>query len=406
MRKAENRVERKEVSSSGTRVPAGQVLRLLMWAMGGGCVMAALVALQTPKTFVGVFGTLLAVAGAASVCGALLGFVFGIPRALQGSGALPDAAGNPASGAARGSEARYGANTSLEQISDWLTKILVGVGLTQLTELPRALESYSQFVGTALVGVSSGHVFVGAETLYFAICGFLASYLWTRLELGKALSEVEMVTRAEFEQEKQANAQALQLVEQQLRKGVATPLEGVLAKAIAAADDLYRSHIFARARSTRKVAYAKRDVETIQRTVPIFKALIAGSPVDYHQNHGQLGFALMALEPPDFDAAEAQLTKAIELRGDSWQRYGYEFYEVGRALCRIRHALGRGETKVASQARDEVVRDLAALAHAGFDTLDAATQKELGDWVTENGVLDQLDPATRAAMKGSAVPST
>lgn len=388
--------EEQAVSGSGTRVPASRVLRLLMWAMAGGGVVAALFALQAPKTFGSVFGTLLAVAGAASVCGALLGFVFGIPRALQGGGS----AGSEAAGhaAARGSESRYGANTSLEQISDWLTKILVGVGLTQLTELPGALESYSQFVGQSLPGVSGGHVFVGAETLYFAICGFLASYLWTRLELGKALSEVEMVTRAEFEQEKQANALALQLVEQQLRKGVAAPVEAELAQAIAAADDLYRSHVFGRARSTRKVADAKRDVETIQRTIPIFRALIARSPEGYHQNYGQLGFALAALNPPDLAAAEAQLTKAIELRGDSWARYGYEFYEVVRALCRIRRAQGQGENKPAPQDRDAVLRDLAALAHARFTNLEDATQQELHRWVTENGVLDQLDADTREAM--------
>src|SRR6185503_13654313 len=61
-------------------------------------------------------GALVALAPAA--VGALLGFVFGIPKTLQ-SNAPPAADG----------KAAYQVNTNLEQISDWLTKMLVGVGL-------------------------------------------------------------------------------------------------------------------------------------------------------------------------------------------------------------------------------------------------------------------------------------
>jgi len=46
-----------------------------------------------------------------------------VPRSLQ---EVPSANGQPG----------YSGNTNLEQISDWLTKILVGVGLTQLREIP------------------------------------------------------------------------------------------------------------------------------------------------------------------------------------------------------------------------------------------------------------------------------
>src|SRR6266508_6277591 len=62
------------------------------------------------------------VAGGAFVAGGLLGFLFGIPRSLAGPEGSVD-------GAAAGGA--YRPNTNLEQISDWLTKILVGVGLVQ-----------------------------------------------------------------------------------------------------------------------------------------------------------------------------------------------------------------------------------------------------------------------------------
>src|SRR5258708_2722865 len=67
----------------------------------------------------------LLVAGAALAAGILIGFLFGIPRTLQREGT------NGAAGANSTAEA-YGVNTTLEQISDWLTKIIVGVGLLPL----------------------------------------------------------------------------------------------------------------------------------------------------------------------------------------------------------------------------------------------------------------------------------
>jgi hypothetical protein len=73
-----------------------------------------------------VFASALMLAGAALLVGGTLGFLFGVPRTLTGE-RLPDATLNGARAAAPG----YGANTNLEQISDWLTKILVGIGVAQ-----------------------------------------------------------------------------------------------------------------------------------------------------------------------------------------------------------------------------------------------------------------------------------
>src|SRR6266498_647278 len=72
-----------------------------------------------------IIGVGLAIAGAALMIGGFLGFLFGIPR--TGTVIESDVHGN----------------TNLEQISDWLTKILVGVGLTQISEIPTFLEKLS-----------------------------------------------------------------------------------------------------------------------------------------------------------------------------------------------------------------------------------------------------------------------
>jgi hypothetical protein len=74
-------------------------------------------------------------AGIAGVMvGLFIGFSSASPQSLRGrssTGQQTDRAGpNPKEGAAA-----YEANTNLERISDWLTKILVGVSLTQLTKI-------------------------------------------------------------------------------------------------------------------------------------------------------------------------------------------------------------------------------------------------------------------------------
>src|SRR5216684_1230684 len=74
----------------------------------------------------------LLIAGAALAAGVLIGFLFGIPRTQQKEGQKSD----PTIGSQPGVADGYGVNTNLEQISDWLTKIIVGVGLVQLTVIP------------------------------------------------------------------------------------------------------------------------------------------------------------------------------------------------------------------------------------------------------------------------------
>jgi hypothetical protein len=66
---------------------------------------------------------------------AIIGNLLGIPGTLTDEATGPTG-GNQTLAATR---ARYRVNTIPEQISDWLTKILVGVGLTQPADLPEGL---------------------------------------------------------------------------------------------------------------------------------------------------------------------------------------------------------------------------------------------------------------------------
>ncbi|MEU4693856.1 hypothetical protein [Actinoplanes sp. NPDC023714] len=155
-------------------------------------------------SFATVLASGLMFAGAAAVAGGLLGFLFGVPRAATGSDGDTAAPGR-----------RYRANTNLEQISDWLTKILVGVGLVQIGELSRIGGTLLNGIAPALGGTATSVPFGGALLCYFSILGFLDGWLLTQLYLGRALSAADralgLLNAAEEAQQRGADVQAAEL---------------------------------------------------------------------------------------------------------------------------------------------------------------------------------------------------
>jgi hypothetical protein len=107
--------------------------------------------------------------------GGTIGFLFGIPKTVD----FPN-------GGSR-------TNTNLEQVSDWLTKIIVGLGLVQLPQANAGLVALGRRVGAAYSAKpSSEHEAVGvAAVLFFGATGFLFSYLMTRLYLSRAFAEAD-----------------------------------------------------------------------------------------------------------------------------------------------------------------------------------------------------------------------
>ncbi|MFI7001494.1 hypothetical protein [Nocardia sp. NPDC050175] len=145
----------------------------------------ALFSTQTSNP-VGVAGSAILYAIATTSAGGLLGFLFGIPRALSSdtSSELDRPRVN------RG--ARFAANTNLEQISDWLTKIIVGVTLTQLGPIKDGAGRLFDAMAPSLGGGEIGAPFAAALVIGFATAGFISSWLLTRLYLGEALATADI----------------------------------------------------------------------------------------------------------------------------------------------------------------------------------------------------------------------
>jgi tetratricopeptide (TPR) repeat protein len=179
----------------------GHVLGELSALIMAGALLGFLYGLfQSQNRWTDAFnGAVIALASAA--VGGLFGLLFGVPRALAGSptftntqpATVPAAASTSASSSSptTASAGGYGANTNLKQVSDWLTKLLLGAGLTQLPRVPSGLKSLGSFLGPGLGGGSGASSFAAALVIYSLLIGFFLAFLAARLKLGAAFKEAD-----------------------------------------------------------------------------------------------------------------------------------------------------------------------------------------------------------------------
>lgn len=353
----------------------------IVTAAAGG-VAAVLYALQFTRTqTLSVVGAAAVVAGAATAVGAIVGFLFGIPKTLQSD--------RPGS-----EETRYVPNTNLEQISDWLTKILVGVGLVQISAAPAALGHLATELGPMFGDVDTSPAFGLSLAIYFTVAGFVVSYLWTRAVLQGVLKAADRDVAAQIQdvlsQREDANAEALALVERQLA-GQSPPTQAELDKVISAASPEWLVQIYRRAEEQRFRSW-RDDRATMERTIPIFKALAAADPQrNYFRHFGSLGFALKDKVPPAYAEALAALTDAIEVRGKRRTK-GLLIYEWNRAVCRIQLDPAFAAGSASAEADKELIlADLRAAAQQlparMFEDHDEdADSSTISAWLGLNGL--------------------
>ena len=87
-----------------------------------------------------------------------------------------------------------GINTNLEDISDWLTKMIVGIGLVELRSAPHHLSLFAAYIGKGL-GPDMESVALSV-VVYFTGLGLLSSYLLTRMFVGPAFLLADQATHS------------------------------------------------------------------------------------------------------------------------------------------------------------------------------------------------------------------
>ncbi|WP_193317024.1 response regulator [Janthinobacterium sp. FT14W] len=152
------------------------------------------------------------------VSGMLLGFLFGIPRTLP-SGTVnmappdertsakgrstdePPAAGTDAAASNTlflGTPTPMEINSNLVEVSDWLTKIIVGVGLIELKSLPGSARAMAAFIAPSLAtDTPTAMAVVGGIMLFFSVHGFLIGYLLTRIYLSIMIKRADSMVKNE-----------------------------------------------------------------------------------------------------------------------------------------------------------------------------------------------------------------
>jgi hypothetical protein len=311
------------------------------------------------------FGGLAALA--ALVSGGLLGFLFGIPRSQHDS---------PSAG-------RYAVNTNLEQISDWLTKILIGAVLIQLGSIGSGAVRLFEAVGSVLGTGPDAGIAAGVLLTFFAITGFLAAYVLARTELPRMFAtfdseHLRATVETVFEELSAKDSDAMRLVLAQLDDNCPA-VDGVqLRRVLADATPALRQQAFLLAEHQRRTTW--RDPATkarMTRTVPIFRALTEIEPTN-HRYWGELGFALKDQTSPDRAGAVAALDSAIQRRGDAADN-GWELYEFVRALARAGR-LGSTQPENATATEASIKEDLAvAMRNDWIRRKVAAAQRRLVD---------------------------
>jgi hypothetical protein len=86
--------------------------------------------------------------------------------------------------------------SNLEQVADWVTKLLLGGGLTQMQRIPPKIWQWSRIVAIGILGdgkateqaIQAQQAFAAGCLVYGFILGFFAGFLITKLQLGKAVS--------------------------------------------------------------------------------------------------------------------------------------------------------------------------------------------------------------------------
>jgi hypothetical protein len=165
---------------------AGRAWKRALWAVLflGGTIPLVFYAGSQPEPLPVLGGGVLT-ALAAAIAGAFMGLIFGMPRATSRADSQSQL--GQASAGVR-------PNTNLEDVSDWLTKILVGVGLTQLSAITG---EFGRLVDAARGAISSNPepgTVVGALILTYAGTGFLITYLFARTDLEAAVCAADAST--------------------------------------------------------------------------------------------------------------------------------------------------------------------------------------------------------------------
>ena len=153
--------------------------------------------------------------------------------------------------------------------------------------------------------------------------------------------------------------------------------------------------IFNSALRVRQMVEQSADEGTMERTIPIFRGLIAAVNKQFHRNHAQLGYALKDMHLPTFRG----VGRADDGNRDSRQRRiaGWRFYEFQpRHLTDHARPGVPGKATVKGTARSLIQTDLKfAVTHR--DIVPLLNDEPIKSWLALNNVVPERSGSAGAA---------
>ncbi len=149
---------------------------------------------------------------ASLLIGSFLGLLFGIPERRNDPSPT-----NPPTASAPNQKTDFRSSDNLKQIADWLTKIIVGVTLTQFDKIVGYLDSAAKFAAACMPpckgmceAVSWAHSASFSIMLFYGTAGFWLGYLWAVTNLPKLFTDSERAKKEEEVKDQASSAGALQ----------------------------------------------------------------------------------------------------------------------------------------------------------------------------------------------------
>lgn len=253
---------------------------IIKWLISLGLLLVILLSLSDSKpansqwwSVISTSGCGLLLGGASFAGGGFLGFIFGIPSLLQ----------NQSLTASKPTTFKY--NDNLVQISDWLTKIIVGVGLTQLGNIPGKVIEAGQLLAPSFGGGEGGRNAALVIIFYFLLFGFLIIYFWTRTDFTNIMKKTDddiNKIRQDYEEVKQEKEKVEQ-VNQVMKQENKEYKEHVIQ--VKSSENIQKSNLVSDVSTLNTLAQDDPELEDkLEQLKEIVKKQLQSRPIKHHDD--------------------------------------------------------------------------------------------------------------------------
>jgi hypothetical protein len=160
--------------------------KFLIYLLGTVIVLLVFIGIAYKGNFQSILAFLI-IAGAYFLSGIILGFLFGMPRSEKFR--YKNSGGDNSQ-----NSSWYSDNSNLEDVSDWLTKIIIGLSLVNFDKILTYTNLSARNIAISLSGNEkdfSAYALSYGIIIAFIAAGFIISYLWAFTELRTILIKMK-----------------------------------------------------------------------------------------------------------------------------------------------------------------------------------------------------------------------